>query len=211
MQEKKNAGFTLMELLIAMAIAMIVITGVSQFMVTSTKQYQAVDTQINVQMDAQDALNTICDMVMQGNNVARYKKGNYMFYCVYYDLGEQDSSGNLKTYETAEQRIFYLDGEQIYMIHTSNGSEYSDAMSTQSKRQLLAEGVKSFSITLPSSNNNNITKEGFSAASTNNASLQVHISFETDAIKSGASSPKVEYNASQLVAIRNEIVDIAGR
>ena len=102
-------------------------------------------------------------------------------------------------------------GEQIYMIHTSNGSEYSDAMSTQSKRQLLAEGVKSFSITLPSSNNNNITKEGFSAASTNNASLQVHISFESDAIKSGASSPKVEYNASQLVAIRNEIVDIAGR
>lgn len=207
--EKKNAGFSLVELLIAMMISMIVIAGVSQFMVSATREYQAVDAQITVQMDAQDALNTICDMVMQGNNVARYKSGSYMYFCVYYNLGENDSSGNLVTYETAEQRMFYLDNDKIYMIHTTSGTEYNDAMNHQSKKQLLAEGVKNFNIT--TSSGSNIGKEGISASSANASSLKVDISFEKEAVKSGTSSTKTKYDASQLVAIRNVIVDIAGR
>lgn len=209
MEEKRNSGFTLIELLLAMGIAMIVIAGVSQFMVTATRQYQAVDTQVNVQIDAQDALNIICDMVMQGNNVARYKNGSYTYFCVYYDLGECDSSGNLKTYETAEQRMFYLDGENIYMIHTKDGSEYSDAMRSQTNKQLVAEGVKKFNIT--TSSGNNIDKSGISASSVNSSTMKVNISFETAKIKSGSGSTKAIYDASQLVAIRNQIVDIAGR
>ena len=208
-KEKKNAGFTLIEVLIAMGIAMIVIAGVSQFMLAATRQYQAVDTQVNVQMDAQDALNTICDMVMQGNNIARYKHGKYTYFCVYYDLGEYDSSGNLKTYATAEQRMFYLDGDEIYMIHTKDGTEYNDAMSSQSNRQLLAEGVKNFNIT--TSSGSNIGKSGLSASKLESSTVNVNISFETAKIKSGASSTKATYDASQLVAIRNSIVDIAGR
>lgn len=209
MEEKKNAGFTLIEMLIAMMISMIVIAGVSQFMVTATREYQAVDSQINVQMDAQDALNTICDMVMQGNNVARYKSGSYTYFCVYYNLGEQDSSGNLLTYETAEQRMFYLEDDKIYMLHTKDGSEYNDAINNQTNKQLLAEGVKSFNVTTPSGSN--LGKKGISASSTNSSSLKVDISFETEAVKSGTSSTKTVYDASQLVAIRNVIVDIAGR
>jgi len=208
-KEKRNAGFTLIELLIAMMIAMIVITGVAQFMATATREYQAVDSQVSVQMDAQDALNTICDMVMQGNNVARYKNGSYTYFCVYYNLGEYDSSGDLKNYETAEQRMFYLDGEDIYMLHTTNGSEYHDAMSSQANKQLLAEGVKNFNIT--TSSGSNLGKNGISETSSNSSSVNVNISFETDAIKSGHSSVKTTYDASQLVAIRNKIVDIAGR
>lgn len=209
MKEKRNAGFTLIELLIAMMIAMIVITGVAQFMATSTREYQAVDSQVSVQMDAQDALNTICDMVMQGNNVARYRNGGYTYFCVYYNLGEVDSSGDLKDYATAEQRMFYLDGEDIYMLHTTNGSEYSDAMNSQANKQLLAEGVKNFNIT--TSSGSNLGKNGISESSANSSSVNVSISFETDAIKSGHSSVKTTYDASQLVALRNKIVDIAGR
>lgn len=209
MKEKKNAGFTLIEVLIAMGIAMIVIAGVSQFMLAATRQYQAVDTQVNVQMDAQDALNTICDMVMQGNNIARYKQGRYTFFCVYYDLGECDSSGNLKTYETAEQRMFYLDGDEIYMIHTKDGIGYNDAMNSQTNKQLLAEGVKDFNIT--TSSGSNLGKSGFSSSKLEASTVNVNISFEADKIKSAGKSPKATYDASQLVAIRNSIVDIAGR
>lgn len=213
MKKNRTAGFTLMEMLIAMGISMIVILGVSQFMVTSTNTYQAVDTQVTVQMDAQDALNTITDMVMEGNNIAKRQMNDGSdVYVVYYNLGQQDSSGNVYTFSNANQRMFWLDSSthNLYLIHTKDTAAFNAAIDTKAGKQLLAEGVASFQIRVKNAADDSysaLQQEGLSANAAGSL-LNVQISFSSDEISRGKKAEGFDYEASQDVVIRNRIVGI---
>ena len=80
MREKRNAGFTLVELLVAMLMSLILITGVGQFMAASTNNYQAVDKQVNLQVEAQSVINSISDMILEANNVAYVTNSSCLLY-----------------------------------------------------------------------------------------------------------------------------------
>lgn len=211
MKKNRTAGFTLVEMLIAVGISMIVIAGVSQFMLVSTNTFNAVDTQVNVQMDALDAMNTISDMVMEGNNVAkRQMVDGTDFYTVYYNLGQTDSNGDLYNYATANQRIFWLNqtDNNLYLIHTKDNTQFRAAMESQDGKQLLAEGVDNFSISVKNVSGGSVTgltPDGVSAGE-DRTLLQVSISFQSEKRASGKDG--MNYDSSQDVMIRNKVIAI---
>lgn len=211
MKKNRTAGFTLVEMLIAMGISMIVIAGVSQFLVVSTNTFNAVDTQVNVQMDALDTMNTISDMIMEGNNIAKRQMDDGSdFYTVYYNLGQMDSNGDLYNYATANQRIFWLNqtDHNLYLIHTKDNSEFRDAMSSQAGKQLLAEGVDAFDVSVKNVSGGSITaltNDGVSAEN-DRSLLKVSVSFKSEKRTSGKKG--VDYDSSQDVMIRNRVIAI---
>lgn len=211
MKKNRTAGFTLVEMLIAMGISMIVIAGVSQFLLVSTNTFNAVDTQVNVQMDALDAMNTISDMVMEGNNVAKRQMDDGTdFYTVYYNLGQTDSNGDLYNYATANQRIFWLNqtDNNLYLIHTKDNTQFRAAMASKDGKQLLAEGVNNFAISVKNVSGSSITgltPDGVSAGE-DRTLLQVSISFQSE--KRARGKDGMNYDSSQDVMIRNKVIAI---
>ena len=119
MREKRNAGFTLVELLVAMLMSLILITGVGQFMAASTNNYQAVDKQVNLQVEAQSVINSISDMILEANNVAYVTNSSGdKYFIIYYNLGETLSTGDVVDKTTAKQNIIWKPFSATSTIHT---------------------------------------------------------------------------------------------
>ncbi len=64
-----NKGLTLVELMIAMAIATIVIGSITYFMATSTKSYRKANDEITLQIEAQTILNQLNELIIEAYNV----------------------------------------------------------------------------------------------------------------------------------------------
>lgn len=64
-----NKGLTLLELMIAMAIASIVIGSITYFMATSTKSYRKANDEITLQIEAQTILNQLNELIIEAYNV----------------------------------------------------------------------------------------------------------------------------------------------
>lgn len=212
MKENRTAGFTLVEMLVAMMISMIVITGVAQFMVSGTKQYQAVDNQVSLQMEAQSVVNAITDMIMEGNNVAVREIGGQKYFSVYYNLDKNDATINFRT---AEQKIVWLDTttKKMYLMETDSGSEYDNATDGASPaagdtfKQLLAEGVADIEYTVASAGA--LTANGVSTGiNSSNPTIGVKISLQSKVTSQSTKEDGYTYIAQDAVAMRNEIVRI---
>lgn len=212
MKEKQNAGFTLLELLIAMMMSMIIILGVGQFLVAATNHYRGIDSQVTLQMDAQDAVNTISDFIMEGNNISQIKSN---MYTVYYDLGRLDASGYRISRENANQRIFWLNNGMLYMFHPDSALEYNNIINDpeHSNPMLLAEGVDEFSISIPKADNSTeaLGTNGLDAAeyeTKNSVPVRVKIKLNSTKMSSKKSITDINFEATQDVAIRNRIESI---
>jgi len=66
---KSNRGFTLVELIIAMAILAFLMTAVSSLMGSSIFSFKKTKSDIKVQTSAQDTYNKISDSIMQANDI----------------------------------------------------------------------------------------------------------------------------------------------
>ena len=211
MKMKNNrAGFTLVEMLVAMTASMIVILGVSQFMISASNTYKEVDTQVRVQMDAQDTINSVTDMLMEGNNVSkRQMDDGSEFYAVYYNLGQRDSFGNLYNFSSANQRIFWLDQDthNLYLFHTKSTSAFNDAKSSANTgKQLLAEGVSDFEIRIKDATaTSDLTEDGLSAGG-DKTLLEIYVKMNSAKIARGKKIKGFTYKATQSCYIRNPIV-----
>lgn len=64
-----NKGLTLVELMIAMAIASIVIGSITYFMAASTKSYRKANDEITLQLEAQTILNQLNELIIEAYNV----------------------------------------------------------------------------------------------------------------------------------------------
>lgn len=69
MKDMNNNGLTLVELILAMAISAIVISGVTLFMTICTGRYQSEERTISLQMEADAILNQLNNLILEGNNV----------------------------------------------------------------------------------------------------------------------------------------------
>lgn len=68
-KRKSNSGFTLIELIIAMAMLAFVMTAVSAFMGSGVVGYKKSKADINVHNSAQETYNQLMDTVMQANDI----------------------------------------------------------------------------------------------------------------------------------------------
>lgn len=223
MKENRNAGFTLIEIMIAMAMSLIIITAVGQFMSVSSTTYQAVDKQVNMQVEAQSVINAISDMVLEANNVAYKEDTKNKYFFIYYDLGTTYSNGTeikLVNHRTAKQKIIWFEkpasgkAGKLYLFDCKDhsGNIYDKATGTHDGAQLFAEGVKdvSFSLATATTSSSTLTADGLTSAVASQSSPSVRIDVELWS-KVTAQSTKEDgytYKASNVVAPRNEIVDI---
>lgn len=64
-----NKGFTLVELMISMAISVIVIASIAYFMNYSSKNYKSANDEVILQTEAQAILNQLNDLIIEASNV----------------------------------------------------------------------------------------------------------------------------------------------
>ncbi len=66
---EKNRGFTLLELVIAIAISSLIVGSVAAFLCSSTSHYRRTKEEISLQMEAQLILNQLDNLMMEAENV----------------------------------------------------------------------------------------------------------------------------------------------
>lgn len=204
-EKNRNAGFSLVELLVAMMITMIIITTVGQFMAMSSRNYEIVNNQVDLQMEAQCTINMISDMILEGNNVVF--DSSHKMLRIYKNLGSTDSTGTPVDYRTAKQNIIWFDksNKKLFLFVCENASDYTKAYNHEDGK-LMAEGIDSFNVTCPTATDLSV---GLSAGRSmaQQHCITVAIKLKTKATASG-SEDDFTYEAVDTVAPRNEIVEL---
>ncbi|MBD5087687.1 MAG: prepilin-type N-terminal cleavage/methylation domain-containing protein [Clostridiales bacterium] len=206
-KKNRNAGFTLVELLIAMLMTLIIVSSVGQFMATTSRTYQILDNQVNLQVEAQCTINMIADMVLEGNNVV-FDSTNKMLR-IYKNLGSTDSSGTLLDYRTAEQNIIWFDesSENMYLFICKNGTDYDNAVYAHNDGKLMAEGIDDFNVTCPT-----VSDLSMGLTKTRDLAQQhcltVTVKLKTKAVYDSSNDDDFTYEAVDNIYPRNEIVEL---
>lgn len=141
---EKNKGFTLVELLVAMAIFSMVIAAVTSVMVTGSQNFVKGNEDTQIQKEAQLAVNQIEDMIIDTNGGLDYAETEDYIELVFYNAASQ-AGVTAYTKESvkwvkADQKIMYSRWNVTYNTITKDyevGSAVYEDM-------LLAENVSGF-------------------------------------------------------------------
>lgn len=117
----KNKGFSLVELLVAIAIAGIVAGSVGYLLTTSLRMFGNETTDVAQQQELQVTLNQIIDYAMESQTVVIKNSGSATDYLA---LGTVDSSDRTKL----NAEVFFVNDEKLYMCKTpiENYEQVSD-------------------------------------------------------------------------------------
>ena len=139
----KNKGFSLVELLISIAILSIVLATVTSVMVTGTKQFSKGSADAGMQNEAQLAVNQIEDMIIDTNGGVMYDPTTKELLL----LGVTDSgrTKELIRYDSASETLLYT---KWNMILDPSTNTYVEEIPAVFENQVLAEGVSDFVIDL---------------------------------------------------------------
>jgi prepilin-type N-terminal cleavage/methylation domain-containing protein len=189
--KRDNRGFSLVEMIVVMAILSFVGVGVTAFLSTSTKSFSSVSQNVDVQEEAQTSVNQIVTMIQNAEmgitGTDRSSDGNLYIY------NGSDENDKMYRYVITKSgdKLYYL--KQI-MKESDDGSSYEfadigdDPTSESSGFSLLAENVKSFSAI-------DVTTSG-----TSNTVFLLSVDFSKGTSGSG------NYSVSQNVVLRNSVV-----
>lgn len=213
MKENRNAGFTLMEMLIAMMISLIIISGVGTFLVTATKNYQATDKQVNLQLEAQDVANAISDRILESNNVYYDPQSDDKYIRIYYGL--EKGSADAKS---SRQDILWLTKDKnsknaynLYLFTCNGKSDYEDAYNAHSKAKLLAEYVTDIELRIDNKTmgSTSVDREYYKNILKNrkNPVIQIVVSMDSE-LPGGSKKVGCTYTVNVGAAPRNEIVGL---
>lgn len=136
-----NKGATLVELIIAMAVAAIVLSMIMYFIFGAAKSYQRTSDEVNLQLEAQTAINQISNIILEAREMEVYP----------YDGLINPLTGELRyTFHCNNNEFFtfiFVEADRIlYQVQTTGFAEARNA--TYNKQEhLLAEYVKQLTIT----------------------------------------------------------------
>ena len=146
----ENRGLTLVELLVAIAIASIVSTGVFSFMVVGARSFQKTSADVNVQHEAQLVLNQLQDLVVDTNVGVDYSKDestkDATFTLYNYDSADPDKHVYEVVYQAADQKLFY--NEYVPLASGEEASRIVSKGSVVCQQQLLGEHISDFAVDL---------------------------------------------------------------
>ncbi len=140
---KKNSGFSLVELIVAIAVFVIAGAVIFGFASYSSNHYSRTNEDVKLQYEQQLAVNQIRDAILEASRGINYNDGTK---CLYVYSEELDDSGTLTfpvtkiTYDNIEQKI-YMAKKVFASVSAINLAEISDSY-------LLAEDVSAFSVDL---------------------------------------------------------------
>ncbi|MBP3622377.1 MAG: prepilin-type N-terminal cleavage/methylation domain-containing protein [Lachnospiraceae bacterium] len=122
---KSNSGFTLIELIIAMAMLAFVMTAVSSFMGSGVLGYKKAKADITVHNSAQETYNNLVDTAMQANDIIIY---------------------GYTTKDADDEIVFGLEGEDVNVELNSTKAYYvrDDAQAEYIKSSAEYDGTDNF-------------------------------------------------------------------
>ncbi len=133
MKELKDEGFTLIEVVIAIAIAAILIGGITAFMNAGTTNFQAVQDEVDIQTETQLLMGQIGDLILEGNH-ADYDEEKRTL--TIYHIDEESNT-------ISRKEIIWFDGAGHLYLFSLLGTDIPDL--SMDSRYLFGEHVKSFS------------------------------------------------------------------
>ena len=111
---KENTGFSLVELLVAMTIAVIVAGGIGYFLTTSLRMYNKETVETTLQQELQVTVNQIMDYAMESETIVADFDGAYPDYLV---LGTYKSASGAGVLDKTvlDAQIIWKDGDKLYL------------------------------------------------------------------------------------------------
>ncbi len=109
-----NKGYTLVELLISMAITAIVVSIVISFLASNSKSYTYAVENVNLQMESQTVMNQLYDIIIESNWI---------------ELIDVDSNVKaLIIYNTVDIDVVFLSKseEELYLVENQTASDISN-------------------------------------------------------------------------------------
>lgn len=142
MRKGNDKGFTLVELILVMAISTIIIAALIMIMSTSSMSYQSQESEISVQMEAQAVMNQITNLVIEANNIS-YDGSNTLTIC--------HLDADPGTFDRKEVIWFDSANRKLYLFHIGDSSKQYDMEEainhgTKLSDHLLGEYVTSFEV-----------------------------------------------------------------
>jgi prepilin-type N-terminal cleavage/methylation domain-containing protein len=181
--KQNQKGFSLIELVVAIAILSIVGLGVVAFLSTSTQSYASVSQNVDVQEEAQTAVNQIVSLMQ---NAEMGITGT-----------DRSGDGSLLIYNEDYRYVIVQSGDKLYYLKQNkkasddNTSYVFDAVDVSAVEtggfSLLAENVSSFSAT------------DVTTSDSSNSVMLLSVEFEK------GSGSTAEYSVSQNVVLRNTV------
>lgn len=157
MKKINNQGFSLIEILVSLAIAGVMMVGVYTIMNSSANSYRSTNKDINVQMEAETTSNFMYEMLLEATEVEVLDKSVAGNDCkvvvIKNNVYNEDSAGN-KVANPMYNFIVYNnnDKKMYYTKADGNGVTYSDDFVNSSvsgvidDTKLLAENVDEFTM-----------------------------------------------------------------
>lgn len=146
---KNNKGFSLVELLITIAILSIVLTTVTSVMLTGSKQFTKGNADANMQNQAQLVVNQIEDMIIDTNGGVDYVDNTTERELVLYNAvtvsGTTSYFKEVIKWEGTDKKLSYSKWNVVY--DTTSNSYVEDGAAIYAD-QLLAEDISDFKIDL---------------------------------------------------------------
>lgn len=145
---QKNKGFTLVELLVAVAILSVVLVSITSMMVTGSKSFAKGNADAEMQREAQLVVDQIEDMVIDTNGgvdfVATAQQKELVLYNKIPDgAGSYNYTKEVVTWNKAEETIRYSKYDVAYNNDTKT---YEPTGTPICENDLLAEGVRDFDV-----------------------------------------------------------------
>lgn len=148
--KKDNRGFTLVELIVAIAIFVIVGAAAFGLMITSSRSYANVQTRIDLQLRSQQAMNQLSNYLIDANVGAAWDSASNSLYII--DTADSNALEN----QSAAVHVFALDssGNLNYgsssaapTVTTASGKT-TYAFSSPTASDLVVSGVQNLAISL---------------------------------------------------------------
>lgn len=136
--DKKAAGFTLMELLVSMAISLVVLAGVTGTFTAQTRQNSAEEQIAQLQQNVRGAL----DLMVREIHIAGYKPNGGTVTGITYSASQleiqadMDGNGSINTASGSEEDIIYA--------YDSVNLQITRKLGSSGTAQLLADNVTAF-------------------------------------------------------------------
>lgn len=128
-----NKGFSLVELLIALAVSAVVMTTILALWGYSTNRMAETHQKVTLQDEAKDIMNHITNVTQEGSSVEWKKEGGVSYLVVKNDSDEAE--------DNRKETVYWHIGKKMYFASTT---EVSLSSLSADDTHLLGENVKEF-------------------------------------------------------------------
>lgn len=185
--KKKNRGYTLVELIVTIAILAVVGIGISSMISHGMSQYRMSSAEVGLQQESQLVGNQLANLIMNANDGVNEETGKLNLY--HYDSERNVHSKTVISHD-AEARVLNY---SAYQKDSASGAWVGIDDETD---QCLAEYVTSFTVKILDEKGNKVTSAA-DRGSHKGRQVKVQISYELD----GKS-----YDFEQTITLRNQVL-----